>query len=452
MKNNWANIPFSPEKWPFFYGWMILIWGVVGFVMSIPGQTIGVSVFTDSLINVLHINRDQLSLAYMFGTIGSSFMLPWAGKLYDRIGVRPVVIIAGLGLGLVLVFFSQVDDALAPFITREWETGVILIMVFAFLLLRFFGQGVLTIASRNMMVQWFDKRRGFAIGFANVAISLSFSSSPVLLYVMIENFKWSGAWVVMAGIVGIVFPLFAFVFFRNRPEDSGLIPDGAVLKAKKDKRNLFPFVKDFEQAEAMKQYAFWIFALMLAMQGLFITGFTFNVLSIFEEAGLTEADAITIFQPAAVIAVFVTLISSNISDYVPLKYLLYVKGIGSCVAIVGIVLLGQTDYAYYLIVTGMGIFTGLYSVVNTLVWPRYFGRKHLGAISGQAMMMVVFGSALGPLLFSGSLSQFGTYAVACWVCFGIYLCLTLGSIWANNPQIGLARGLNTSAGKLNPST
>ncbi len=439
MTKNWANIPFSPRKWPFFYGWMILVWGVVGFIMSIPGQTIGVSVFTDSLIEVLGISRDQLSLAYMFGTIGSSFMLPWAGRMYDRLGVRPVVILAGIGLGGVLIIFSQLDLLLAFFISRESHIAIIFIMVVAFLCLRFFGQGVLTISSRNMMVQWFDKRRGFAIGFANVAISLCFSSSPVVMYYLINNYEWSGAWLFLAIIVGIFFPVFAFIFFRNKPEDAGLIPDGKLIQEKKDKNNLFPFVKEFTRRDAMKQFAFWLFALMLAMQGLFITGFTFNVLSIFEEAGLSKDTAITIFQPAAAIAVIVTLISSNISDYIPLKYLMYVKGITSCVAIIGIIFLGEYEFAYYLVVIGMGVFTGLYSVINTLVWPRYFGRRHLGAISGQAMMMVVFGSALGPLLFSTSLSQFGTYANAAWICFAVYVLLTIGSFWADNPQIKLVR-------------
>ncbi len=443
MKNKWASIPFSPNKWPFFYGWMILIWGVVGFVMSIPGQTIGVAVFTESLIDVLQINRDQLSFAYMIGTIGGSFLLPWAGRMYDRVGVRPIVIVAGVSLGLVITFFSQVDHILAAFIKRDLDMAVIAVMVIAFFLLRFLGQGVLTISSRNMMVQWFDKRRGFAIGFANVAVSLSFSSSPVVLYAMIEKYNWSGTWLIMAVIVGVLFPVFSFVFYRNRPEDSGLIPDGAKLKAKEDPRNLFPLVKNFGHKEAMKKYAFWVFTLMLAMQGLFITGFTFNVFSIFELAGLDKEHTIRIFQPAAAIAVVVTLLSSNISDYIPLKYLLYVKGIASCVALVGIVLLGKTPFAYYMTIAGMGVFTGLYSVITALVWPRYFGRRHLGAISGQAMMVVVFGSALGPLLFSGSLSHFGSYSLACWICFGIYVCLTVGAIWADNPQIKLSKDQST---------
>ena len=84
------NYPFNPAKWPFFYGWMILVWGTIGMLMSIPGQTMGVSVFTESLLDELVVNRDQLSIAYMLGTMGSAFLLPWVGRLYDRVGARPI--------------------------------------------------------------------------------------------------------------------------------------------------------------------------------------------------------------------------------------------------------------------------------------------------------------------------------------------------------------------------
>ncbi len=70
-----GNIPFSPSKFPFFYGWIILAAGAVGVVMSIPGQTMGVSVFTDRLIDSLKISRLNLSLAYMIGTLSSSLLL-----------------------------------------------------------------------------------------------------------------------------------------------------------------------------------------------------------------------------------------------------------------------------------------------------------------------------------------------------------------------------------------
>jgi MFS transporter, OFA family, oxalate/formate antiporter len=72
--DRFKNIPFSPAKWPFFYGWVIVFAGIVGIIMSIPGQTIGVSVFTDHLINALDISRVNLSMAYMTGTIMSGLL------------------------------------------------------------------------------------------------------------------------------------------------------------------------------------------------------------------------------------------------------------------------------------------------------------------------------------------------------------------------------------------
>ncbi|MEQ8688131.1 MAG: MFS transporter [Imperialibacter sp.] len=443
-RREWANFPFHPGKWPFFYGWMILLWGSLGIVMSIPGQTMGVSVFTDSLLGSLHISRDELSFAYMLGTIGSSFMLPWAGRLYDRLGVRPTAVAAAVGLGLILVWLSNIDRLLSGWIATQATTAIVITLFATFLLLRFFGQGVLTIVSRNMMVQWFDQRRGFATGFSNVFVSLAFSISPLFLFTLIEAYTWEGAWLVMALLVGLAFPVVIIVFFRNRPEDSGLLPDGRspgeglAVSAKKKKKILFPVIKEFTAAEAIRNFPFWVFALMMAMQALYFTGFTFHVMSVFAEAGLPDTMAITIFQPVAIIAVVVTLVASSVSDHIPLKYLLYFKGGGACLGILGVIFLGTTSWGYYLIIIGNGFMTGMYAVLATVTWPRYYGRTHLGAISGQAMMMIVFGSALGPMLFSRSLSYFGTYNVSGWLCFAVYFTLTIMAYWADNPQKVLA--------------
>ena len=45
--------PFPPSRLPFFYGWVILGAGIIGILMSIPGQTMGVSVFTENLLEDL---------------------------------------------------------------------------------------------------------------------------------------------------------------------------------------------------------------------------------------------------------------------------------------------------------------------------------------------------------------------------------------------------------------
>ena len=67
------------KKFPFFYGWIIVAASAFGMIFSVPGQTIGVSVFTDYLIEALGLSRDQLSLAYMIGTLSSASILSFSG-------------------------------------------------------------------------------------------------------------------------------------------------------------------------------------------------------------------------------------------------------------------------------------------------------------------------------------------------------------------------------------
>ncbi len=432
-----AAFPFDPSKFPFFYGLVILLAGSLGIFMSIPGQTMGVSVFTDPLLDVLNISRDELSLAYMFGTIISSFLLPWAGKKYDQWGARTLAILASTGLGFILLVLSYIDKLLFQVLQVTESFLILLLLTGCFLLLRFFGQGVLTMTSRNMMMEWFDKRRGLATGISNVFVSIAFSISPIWLYYLISEYAWSGAWRILAVIAGIAFPIFAFLIFRDRPEDSGLKPDGGFKGSSRKSKHLYPVVKQFDKREAVLNYSFWIFSLLLAMQGLYITGFTFHVISIFGESGLSEQEAIRIFLPSSGAAAIITLVASSISDHIPLKYIAILKGIGACVGIIGFILLSSWSGAYYLIIIGQGVMTGLFAVLNSVSWPRYFGRRHLGAITGQVTMMMVFASALGPILFSLSLSKFGSYQLAGWVCLIIFASLTFGAFRAENPQKGL---------------
>lgn len=434
-KETFPNWPFNPNKWPFFYGWVIIFSGTLGITMSIPGQTMGVSTFTDSLIDVLGMTRSELSFAYMCGTLLSASLLTWVGRRYDQYGARPIALISTLGLGIVLIYLSQIDGVQR--LLHGDQDSLILnfsIMFLGFFALRFTGQGALTMVSRNMMMKWFEVRRGFAMGFSSVATALSFSSAPVFFEKLINKYDWNGAWIVLAVLTGVLFPIFVLIFFRDDPTKSGLKPDGKTAVENKNKVNRFPVVRDFTLSEAQRTVGFWVFSMMLAMQALYWTGFTFNIVSVFEVAGYTRKTAVSIFIPSSVIAVLVTLSVSSLSDFIKLKYLLYVMGTSAFIALTGMIYLGDLDIMFYLLILGNGVMMGLYSVILSVTWPRFFGKSHLGAISGRAVTFVVVGSAIGPLLFSFSLEAFGSYAMAGWFCLLAFVLLTIGSNWANNPQ------------------
>ena len=79
-----VRTPFAPSRLPFFYGWVIVFAATIGSIFSIPGQTMGFSVFTDVLIEELGLSRVQLSLAYCLGTVASGLTLPWLGRGLDQ--------------------------------------------------------------------------------------------------------------------------------------------------------------------------------------------------------------------------------------------------------------------------------------------------------------------------------------------------------------------------------
>jgi MFS family permease len=428
--------PFSPLRIPFYYGWVILVAGTIGMLMSVPGQTVGVSAFTEDLLLDLDISRDNLSLAYLIGTLLSGLMITRAGKLYDRYGARVMAFIAGVMLGVMLLYLTRVG-VFAKFFQRidgiSPALSTFVLLSFGFWGIRFFGQGMLTMVSRNMVMKWFNKRRGMANAVLGIFTAFGFSLAPKLLSQIIDQLEWRGAWVMLAFVVGILFAVFVLVVYRDNPESCGLKADGNFLPKKQRKRPASLPDKDFSLNEAKQTVAFWAFTFALSLSSLFVTGLTFHVVSIFEINGMTAERALGIFLPTSVIAVFIQFGFSYLSDFVRLKYLLYIFLAGMFFSSLGLFLLSNNSFSYILLISGNGIVWGLYAVLIGVTWPRFYGLTNLGAISGLSLSLTVFGSALGPYLFSLSMKFTGSYDIAAMLCIFLVVVLLFVSFKADNP-------------------
>ena len=62
-------------------------------VMTAPGQTAGLSVFTDPLIEQLGITRTDISIAYLVGTLTGAAAQPFFGRALDRLKGRKAVVV-----------------------------------------------------------------------------------------------------------------------------------------------------------------------------------------------------------------------------------------------------------------------------------------------------------------------------------------------------------------------
>ncbi|WP_075591315.1 MFS transporter [Labilibacter marinus] len=424
----------SSQKPLFFYGFVIAFIGTLGIWASVPGQTMGVSTFTDPVKDALGLDRNTFSLAYTIGTITSSFLLGIAGKWFDKYGARKVATSAAVGLGIAL-FFSSQSQVVSAYIQQttginSWVIPFIIIII-CFFLVRFTGQGVLTLASRNMIMLWFDQYRGTINAFSSIAVSLGFSISPLMINYLIEGNGWQKAWqilsVILLGIAGVI-----YLFYRDKPEIMNLKPDGNLAPrktiTKSDEER-----KQFTRTEALKTRAFWMYSSMMAFNAYFVTGMTFHIVSIFDSVGLSKEEAISIFVPMSIISVTTSFIFNALSDHVKLKNLLYIMIVGGIIVSLGLAFL-SLPVGYYLLVFGSGLMGGLFAVLSSVTWPRFFGRKNLGAISGVSMQMIVFSSAIGPFLFSLSNEYSGSYSVVALSGLVGLVLIAVFSVKADNPQ------------------
>jgi cyanate permease len=417
-----ANWPFDPRRSPIFYGWVVWLFSTAGFLFSIPGQTMGMAVFTDTFIDVLALSRTEVSMAYLLGTVASSLFLTRAGGWYDRLGGRIMIAGSAAALGLMVLLISSVDllsRALGGAGTITF--GLLLLGFFG---VRFFGQGVLTSCSRNVLLVWFVRRRGLVTGIRNVFVSFGFAIAPLGIAWLISAFEWRGALWFMGLTVGVGFAALALIFVRDNPASCGLEPDGGDGKTL---RTVKPEAPSRTIAEARRSPVFWIYALSLGMHSLFGTALIFHIVAVFAESGLSAETAFGYFLPAAVFSTLSNIVASSVVDRMSLKPFLVMMLCALCIGAIGLIQLDQR-WGYWVLAAGFGLGGGLWGVVSNLAFIRFFGPLHLGAVSGFNASISVFASAIGPAAFSLAVDHLGSYNAAAQICLGMLVLLLIAAL------------------------
>ncbi len=433
----WTQFPFCPARFPFFYGWVIVAVSTLSIVCSIPGQTTGVGVFTDYLIAALETTRSRLATAYMIGTFASGLILPYAGKLLDRIGIRLMSVLSSVGLAVSLLIFTQtgsINSALSTII--PWKGLPVLVAAFSFLLIRFFGQGNMTMIGRVAMGKWFNHWRGIATAISGVPVAYAFNGAPWLLDKLIEASDWQKACFIMAAVVGVGMALLGALFFRERPEDCGLVMDGKFIDPKANKNTVIHAIhKQFTRSEAVNTVSFWAIALGLAVHGMIVTAIAFHITDIGAEMGKTRDQALVMFIYSSFISVPARFIVSYWVDntHLRLRWVLLWQALTIGGYTAGLMFFDTTAGLWITIVC-FGLAGGIWGVLCTVAFPRYFGRDHLGAISGLNMSIMVIASAVGPALFSFGKDILGSYRNAAATTLVLPAVILLLSFFTRNPQ------------------
>lgn len=385
----------------FHYGWAIVIVSAMGIFFSGPGQTYGISVFVGSFVERFNGNDTLVSGIYSTATLLSGSLLFLMGRAIDRFGQRKMAMFAATMLGVACLWGSLAANPVMLFI--------------AFFMLRYFGQGSMTLIPNTLVPQWFVKKRGRAMSFMAVGSFVSAVIFPILNTWLIQYFGSTVAWQILGLLIVVIFLPIAALFIKNKPEDMGLLPDNAGREPEKN-TDSSQALKDVEEVdwtlqEAKKTRAFWLILFCVAIPSLVNTAITFHLFRIFEEYGLNMGLASFTLSLMAFIGFPVTLIAGFVLERVPVHIVIGLSFIGQ---LLFLTLLLFMDNVIEVVIFGVlwGLMNGFERITLNIVWPNYFGRKNLGSIKGLAQTVMVIGSALGPLPLGFAFEQFGSFTGA----------------------------------------
>lgn len=384
----------------FYYGWVIVALSALTFFLSAPGQTYSISVFINVYLDEFNISSTAISSAYSIATIISGFLLVFMGKAVDKYGIRRILLIVVIMLGLTTFYNSFVLN--------------IYMIFFGFIMLRYFGQGSMTLIPGTLVPQWFEKRRAFAISIASIGGLVAMLIVPSLNLWMINEIGWENAWRVWGLILIVGFVPLVLIFTANKPEDIGLTMENDLPSSEENiEKALIEMEKtSFSLEEAIRVKEFWIVGIITMIPAMFSTGLAFHFFTIMELRSINNETAALILGLMALPAFIMPFISKVIFDKFRVRYVLSTT-LSMIILSMIFLLFGITNMATALIfIVFYGLAVAIQSLTTNVVWPNYFGRKNLGSIRGAATVFMVIGSALGPLPFGISYDTTGGFGIA----------------------------------------
>lgn len=197
----------------FFYGWVIVAVSALVFAL-VRGVNDSFGVFFVAILEEFDWSRAAVAGVFSCARLTEGAISVGVGMLSDRFGLRRLVPLSAclVALGLILTSYAN----------SLWMLYVSYGLVFA---VGYCGVGELSHVP--VISRWFVRQRGMAIGLAMAGMGLGILFVVPLAQTFIQHLGWRWAYVALAGVllVGIVPP--TLLWQRERPEDLGLLPDGA---------------------------------------------------------------------------------------------------------------------------------------------------------------------------------------------------------------------------------
>ena len=363
--------------------WRLLGYGCAMMFACSYGQTYFIALFSSGIRADLGLSHSEFGAVYSAATVASAALLLRTGSLIDQLDLRSFsfLAIAGLALGGLML-----------------ATASGLVMLFlAMLLLRQNGQGLMGMAGPTAMVRYLPQQRGRATAIVGIGFSVSEAILPTAVIAMLAVLSWRQSWMIWTALLVLLLPLAVILLLRGHPErhanylatfDAG--SEGASARQ-------MPRQKQWTRDEVIRDPLFYLFLPALMAHPLLFTGFMFHQVYLVETKGWSLALWGGLYTLYALVSTVVKLFAGVLIDrYGAVRLLPFI-----CLPFgLGLLVLASADDV--LVAIGfmllLAVNMGIHSTLSPPFFAEKYGTLHLGSIKSVTTAIMVFSSAIAPVL------------------------------------------------------
>ena len=401
------NSATAPEKRRFFYGWVIVAVALDSFFVHTLLMTIGFTVFLKPMAKDLDTSRSWIVGAVAMGGIVAALSAPPLGRLVDRYGPKPVMVLSALLAGASLAGLAAITSVWQLYLLYGLGTSLA-------------RPGLCQLTAPTAIANWFLRKRGRAYAVAATGLPLAAMILIPLIQLVISNWGWRAGWLAMAGIVWAMLVVPPALLLRDRPEDIGQHPDGepllpvstVPLRAERAERH--GQSDDWAPGAVLRSRTFWLITATISFIAFAQGSMTTHMVPYFTDRGVSDAVAVSAVTAWGAASLAAKALWGYIAERHGVQRSLQVLTV-ALTAGVFLAIPASTVWSIFLAAVVMGLGSGGMTQLFAQVWPDYFGRQAQGTIRGWGYLFMEPAGAGGPLLAAWIFDVRGSYHAAFWL-------------------------------------
>ena len=301
-----------------FYGWIVLAClCCAGFARQGPAVAT-LSIFVEPLTRDFGWSRTALSGAASLGGLLAAIAAPLIGPVLDRRGSRLVLCAAVLVNGVLLMLLSL--------------TPSLLVFYLLFCVARMNWAAPFELGLYGALNNWFVRRRATASSILTLAQAAGLVAMPLAAQIAIVAEGWRAGWLAIGAITLLVGFVPIWLFLVRRPEDLGLLPDGAAVPAVPGNaattvaRGGGIAEPAYSRRQALGTGAFWLLLLYTVLVYPVQAGVSLHQAPFLIERGIDPTIAATIVSTFSLTSALATLACGALPRAAPIRYPLAATG------------------------------------------------------------------------------------------------------------------------------